>query len=74
MICVCCLDRCTFKKQLSGRKDYGFHCYMEVCKIVYCLLSRVRVVSDLPELNDWAAYLDPSKIESFKKIDTAVFL
>ena len=24
MIC-CCLDRCTFKKQLSGRADYSFH-------------------------------------------------
>ena len=74
MMCVYCLDRCTFKKQLSGRKDYGFHCYMEVCQFAYCLLSRTRVVSELPELNDWAAYMDASKIECFKKIDSSDFL
>ena len=73
MIC-CCLDRCTFKKQLTGRADYGFHCYMEICQFVYCLLSRTRVLSSLPELNDWAAYMDTEKIASFKKIDTADFL
>ena len=73
MIC-CCLDRCTFKKQLSGRADYGFHCYMEICQFVYCLLSRTRMLSSLPELNDWAAYMDTEKIASFKKIDTADFL
>ena len=70
MIC-CCLGCCTFKKQLSGRADYGFHCYMEICQFVYCLLSRTRVLSSLPELNDWAAYMDTENIASFKKIDTA---
>ena len=73
MIC-CCLERCTFKKQLTGRADYGFHCYMEICQFVYCLLSRTRVLSSLPELNDWAAYMDTEKVASFKKIDTADFL
>ena len=71
---VCCLDRCTFKKQLSGREDYGSHCYMEICEFVYCLLSRTRQISGLPELHDWEAYLDVSKVEAFKKIDTADFL
>ena len=71
---VCCLDRCTFKKQLSGREDYGFHCYMEICQFVYCLLSRTRQISGLPELHDWEAYMDVSKIETLKKIDTADFL
>ena len=71
---VCCLDRCTFKEQLSGREDYGFHCYMEICQFVYCLLSRTRQISSLPELHDWEAYMDVSKIEAFKKIDTADFL
>ena len=71
---VCCLDRCTFKKQLSGREDYGFHCYMEICQFVYCLLSRTRQNSGLPELHDWETYMDVSKIEAFKKIDTADFL
>ena len=47
---------------------------MEVCQFVYCLLSRTRVLADLPELNDWAAYMDPEKIKAFKKIDTADFL
>ena len=74
IICFYCLDRCTFKKQLSGRVDYGFHCYMEICQFVYCLLSRTRVLSSLPELNDWAAYMDSEKIASFKKVDTADFL
>ena len=74
MICICCLDRCTFKKQLSGRVDYGFHCYMEICQFVYCLLSRTRELTDLPELNDWAAYMDSEKIKEFRKIDTASFL
>ena len=74
MICICCLDRCTFKKQLSGRVDYGFHCYMEICQFVYCLLSRTRELTDLPELNDWTAYMDSEKIKVFRKIDTASFL
>ena len=71
---VCCLDCCTFKKQLSGREDYGFHCSLDICQFVYCLLSRTRQISGLPELHDWEAYMDVSKIEAFKKIDTADFL
>ena len=71
---VCCLDRCTFKKQLSGREDYGFHCYMEICQFIYCLLSRTRLLSGLPDLHDWEAYMDVSKVETFKKVDTADFL
>ena len=41
---------------------------------MYCLLSRTRQISSLPELHDWEAYMDASKIEAFKKIDTADFL
>ena len=47
---------------------------MEICQFVYCLLSRTRQISGLPELHDWEAYMDISKIEAFKKIDTADFL
>ena len=32
------------------------------------------LVTDLPELNDWAAYMDSEKIKAFRKIDTANFL
>ena len=70
----CCLDRCTFKKQLSGREDYGFHCYMEICQFVYCLLSLTRQLSELPDLHDWEAYMDVTKIEKFKNINTTDFL
>ena len=57
-----------------GREDYGFHCYMEICQFVYCLLSRTRQLSELPALHNWEAYMDVTKIEKLKKIDTADFL
>ena len=41
---------------------------------MYCLLSWTRQITGLPELHDWEAYMDVSKIEAFKKIDTADFL
>ena len=31
-------------------------------------------MADLPELNDWAVYMDSEKIKAFKKIDSANFL
>ena len=70
--CMCLLFRWLYLQEtVSGREDYGFHCYMEFCQFVYCLLSRTRQLSDLPELHDWEAYMDTSRIEAFKKIDTA---
>ena len=45
---------------------------MEICQLLYCLLSRTRQISGL--LREWEAYLDVSKIEAFKKIDTADIL
>ena len=74
VVCKCCLDCCNFKKQISRLEVFGFHCYMEICQFVCCLLSRTRHLSDLPEMHDWEAYMDMSKIESFKKIDAADFL
>ena len=41
---------------------------------MYCLLSRTPQISGLPELHDLEAYMDVSKIEAFKKIDTADLL
>ena len=72
-MCVC-LDHCTFKKQLVERSDYGFHSYSELCQFVYCLLSRSRRLSDIPELNDWDAYMDSTKIATLGKVDSADFL
>ena len=71
--CVC-LDQCTFKKQLVDRSDYGSHSYNELCQFVFCLLSRTRRLSDMPELNDWDAYMDSPKIAAFGKVDSADFL
>ena len=52
---------------------------MEIFQFIYCPLSRIRVLSVLTHwvecrLNDWAAYMDSSKIEPFSKIDTADIL
>ena len=49
---VVCSDHSTFKKLRAGRSDFGFHSYSEVCQFVYCLLTRSRKLSSLPELND----------------------
>ena len=45
------LDAVCFKKQQTGRSDYSFHSYMELCQFVYCLLSRSGKVSSLPDFN-----------------------
>ena len=68
------LDSCTFKKQRARRGDYTFHCYSELCQFVYCLLTRSRKVSSLPEMNSWEDYMDSEKIASFPKTSDATFL
>ena len=68
------LDFCTFKKQLSGRDDYCFHGYSELCSFVYCLLSRTRKLTNLPELSDWEKYMDCDELSGFEKFDTEDFL
>ena len=68
------LDFCTFKKQLSGREDYCYHGYSEFCSFVYCLLSRTRKLTSLPELNDWEKYMDCDVLSGFEKISTEDFL
>ena len=64
-----CLDAVTFVKQRTGRSDYTFRSYMELCSFVYCLLSRSRKVSSLPELSAWEEYMDPARIVSFEPIE-----
>ena len=68
------LDFCTFKKQLSGRDDYCFDGYSELCSFVYCLLSWTRKLTSLPELNDWQKYMDCDELSGFEKVDTEDFL
>ena len=67
-------DHRVFKKQLSGRTDYGFHSYGELCDFVYCLLTQTRRVADLPVLSDWDAYMDSSRVAALGKIDVDDFL
>ena len=67
-----CLDAVCFKKQQQRRADYGFHAYMELCQLVYCLLSRSRRVSSLP--NAWEEYMDVTKLSQYDGIPTAEFL
>ena len=47
---------------------------METCQFAYCLLSRTRQLSDLPDMSDWKACMDTSNTVVFKTIDTADFL
>ena len=68
------LDAVSFKIQLSGRSDYGFHYYFELCQFVYCLLSRSRKISALPSLDAWEDYMDKSKLAGFEKVEMDDFL
>ena len=47
---------------------------MELCQLVYCLLSRSRRVSSLPNINAWEEYMDVSKLFQYDEIPTAEFL
>ena len=47
---------------------------MELCSVDYCLLSRSRNVSSLPDLNAWEEYMDLSKLAAFEKINVTSFL
>ena len=69
-----CLEAVTFVKQQTVRGDYSFHSYMELCSFIYCLLSRSRKVSSLPELNAWEEYMDCTKIVSFEQVEMSDFL
>ena len=74
MLSGCFLDHCTFKNQRTGRSHYGFHAYNEVCQFVYCLLTRSRKLSSLPELSDWESYIDLSKVVKLEKVAINEFL
>ena len=47
---------------------------MELCSLVYCLLSRSRNVSSLPDLDACEEHMDPSKLAAFEKINVTSFL
>ena len=74
LVCVLCLDSCSFKKQSAGRSDYGFHGYFEICQFVYCLLSRSRKLGSLPSLDSWEEYMDPTKLNVFESVAASDFL
>ena len=72
---VCCVaDSCSFKKQLTGRSDYGFHGYMDICQFIYCLLSRSRKLGSLPSLDSWEDYMDPQRLGDFEHVAASDFL
>ena len=47
---------------------------MKLCQFVYCLLSRSRKVSSLPEPNLWDTYMDSSQAACFDLVASADFL
>ena len=59
---------------MSGRSDYSFHFYTEVCQFVYCLLSRTRKIASLPELNSWEEYMDEQRVDEFENVAASDFL
>ena len=69
-----CLDAVCFKKQQQGRADYGFHAYVELCQLVFCLLSQSRRVSSLPKINAWEEYMDVSKLSQYDEVPSSEFL
>ena len=47
---------------------------MELCHLVYCLLSRSRRVSSLPNINAWKEYMDVSRLSQYDVVPSAEFL
>ena len=47
---------------------------MELCQLVYCLLSRSRRVASLPSVNAWEEYMDVTKLPQYDVVPTAEFL
>ena len=72
--CCCVIDGISFKKQSTGRSDYGFHFFMELSQFVYGLLSRSRKSASLPPLNSWEHYMDVSKVADIEKLSCDNFL
>ena len=48
MVCVLVHNNCPELRQ--GQADYAFRAYGEFCNFVYCLLSKTRSTSGLPEI------------------------
>ena len=72
--CGCVIDAFSFKKQSTGRSDYGFHFFMELSQFIYGLLSRSRKSASLPPLNSWEHYMDVSKVADIEKLSCDDFL
>ena len=64
----------NFEKLQQARPDYVFHSYGEICNFIYCLLLKTRVDADLPGIHEWEAYMDVSKLESFRSLPIEDFL
>ena len=47
---------------------------MELCQLVYCLLSRSRRVASLPSINEWEEYMDVTKLPQYDMVPAAEFL
>ena len=50
----------NFTELDSGRADYGYLAFGELSRLVYCLLQKVKLSSDLPVIDKWEAYMLPN--------------
>ena len=53
----------NFTELNSGRADYGYLAFGELCELsrcVYCLLQKVKRSSDLPVIKKWETYILPN--------------
>ena len=47
---------------------------MELCQLIFCLLSRSRRVSSLPSINAWEELMDVSKLSQYDEMPASEFL
>ena len=59
---------------VQRRDDYGFHCYSELCHFVYCLLSKTRADSSLPNNHEWDMYMGAEPVKKMVAIPDDLFL
>lgn len=68
------LDFGSFKKLHTGRSDYGFHSYGELCHFVYCILGKTRDLLCLPSIHDWEAYMEVELVNEFPAVSDDDYL
>ena len=59
LVCVVLVAH-NFTDLNSGRADYGYLAFCELSRFVYCLLQKVKRISDLHVIERWEAYKLPN--------------